>query len=80
MYKKHIFIADFCFRRCNNGGVNKGDKMKINKNILIYTYIAIAALLVCCLIYEGCARAGIGGGVLCGVIGVSVFSLVLCGK
>lgn len=54
--------------------------MKITKNFLIYSYIAIAALLVCCLIYEGWSRAGVGGGVLCGVIGVLMFMLVLCGK
>lgn len=46
---------------------------------LLYSYIAIAAVLVCCLIYEGWVRAGIGGGVLCGVIGVVMFSLVAAG-
>ena len=46
---------------------------------LLYSYIAIAFALVCCLIYEGWARAGVGGGVLCGVIGVIMFSLVVGG-
>lgn len=52
--------------------------MKITKNFLMYSYIAIATVLVCCLVYEGWSRAGIGGGVLCGVIGISMFSLVAC--
>ena len=80
MYKKVIFIAVFVFVLGNNGGINKGKKMKITKNFLMYSYIAIAAVLVCCLVYEGCVHAGIGGGVLCGVIGASMFSLVLCAK